>query len=144
MFYFWKCWLTCAKLSEALVFLCFRSQSSAVAAASENRSGAEVRNANKCHKLPYVGGPEHNLCSWMMSQVSQLINHCLCACMSPMIQTFCVTLQVRTIPVLMSCLCLLGFFQAVNQVTDPVGPLGKITLVRNRDMWQTVENRLTL
>lgn len=46
-----------------------------MAAASANKSGAELRSANKCHKLPYAGGPEHNLRSWMMSWVSQLINH---------------------------------------------------------------------
>lgn len=72
--FFWKCWLKCAKLSEASFF--FRSQSSAVAAASANRNGAELRSANKCHKLPSVGFPEHSFPSWMISQVSQFTNHC--------------------------------------------------------------------
>lgn len=47
-----------------------------MASASANRHGAELRSGDKCHKLPCTGGPEHNLSSWMVSYVSQLINHC--------------------------------------------------------------------
>lgn len=61
MFSFRKFWLMCAKLSETLIYLSFGSQSSPVAAASTNRSGAELGTANKCHKWPSVEGPEHNL-----------------------------------------------------------------------------------
>lgn len=41
---------SCMPNFETLIYLCFGSQSSPVAAASANRSGAELGTANKCHK----------------------------------------------------------------------------------------------